>query len=215
MIKQQLIGQERRKLGHELHDRVIQSIFAAGLLIENLIEKEDKDKKLKNELANIKTSFNQTINEIRGFISYSSVEGFNIDEFRIKLVEFIEKYKKVSELNIILNFDLPEMTLGRLSSEKLEQIYYIIQEAICNSIKHSEGSEVIVDIKSNLMSLLVSVRDNGKGFRLKNRNNLGHDGLVSIRQRALSINSEFKLSSSNSGVLITLKVPWEGVNNEE
>ncbi|MPW24935.1 hypothetical protein GC105_03925 [Alkalibaculum sp. M08DMB] len=213
LSKQQLIWQERRNLGHELHDRVIQNIFAAGLAIENLIE--DKDDKELDKLINIKNLLNLVIDEIRGFISKSSIEKFNINEFKNKLIELIDKLENVSNLTIVLDYKVPEMTLGHISSERLVQIYYIIQEAVSNSIKHSQGSEVKIDIKSNLKSLIVSISDNGQGIYMKDIDVFKHYGLAAMKERAISINGDFNINSSSAGVLVILVVPWEGINYEE
>lgn len=143
------------------------------------------------------------------------MEKISVNEFENELIGLIDKLKRVSKLNIVLNYKVPEITLGHISLKKLVQIYYIIQEAVSNSIKHSEGSEVRIDIKSNLKSLNIKIVDNGKGIYLKNMNTFEHYGLISMEERSVSINGEFNIHSDSSGVVVTLIVPWEGINNEE
>lgn len=121
LTKHKLICQERTNLGHELHDSVIQNLFAVGLMVENLIE--DEDNKKSEELLNIKFILNEVINEIRGFISKSSIEEFNRNKFKSKLIELIDRLKIISKINIILNYKVPEITLGQLSSEKTVRNY--------------------------------------------------------------------------------------------
>lgn len=59
LTKQKLIWQERRKVGYELHDRVIQDLFASGLALESIIE--DKDGIEKESLICIKSTLNNVI----------------------------------------------------------------------------------------------------------------------------------------------------------
>ena len=66
----------------------------------------------------------------------------------------------ISDIEIKLNYKVSEATIGNLSSNTLIVIeYQIIQEAICNSIKHSRGSRICVKIQSTLEELVVIVKE--------------------------------------------------------
>ncbi|MEJ6951601.1 sensor histidine kinase [Natronospora cellulosivora (SeqCode)] len=214
LSKQQFIWQEKRKLGQVLHDKTIQSLFAVGLAIENLISINDENIVLVRDLESIKGNLNLVIQDIRGFIRESSLEEFNINSFKIKLYDLIDKLAKISKIDINLNYGIAEVILGSLESKVLEQIYYIIQEAVNNSIKHSKGSKIMIDLRSTLKSLNILIKDNGEGFKLDNLDQMEHYGLGSMRDRAKSIGAALDINSSEDGVEIFLKVPWEGSNEK-
>ena len=196
-----------------MHDRVIQDLFASGLALESIIE--DKDGTEKESLIYVKSTLNNVIGEIRGFISKSSLEKLEINDFKIKIAGLIEKMSNISDIEIKLNYKVSEATIGNLSSNTLEQIYYIIQEAICNSIKHSRGSRICVKIQSTLEELVVIVKDDGIGLNNNNIRKEGHCGILSMNERATSINGVLSIDGKRNGATVCLIVPWEDIKDDE
>lgn len=213
LTQQKILWQERRKVGYELHDRVIQDLFASGLALEGIIE--DKDGLEKESLICIKRTLNNVIGEIRGFINNTSLQMLTINDFKIKLVELVDKMNKLSDVKIKLSYKISEVTVGDLSSDALEQVYYIIQEAICNSIKHSKGSKIYVKLQSTLEGLIIIIKDDGIGLNNNNIREYGHCGILSMNERATSINGVLNIDGRKNGVTVCLIVPWEEVGNDK
>jgi signal transduction histidine kinase len=115
---------------------------------------------------------------------------------------------------IILDYQIPDITLRYLSSDKLTQIYYIIQEAISNSVKHSKSSAINITISYDVMSVVAEVKDNGEGFDIKLYRNKKKFGLSSMQERTASIGGMLNIDSSPNGTTVTLIVPWEEGFNE-
>ena len=98
---------------------------------------------------------------------------------------------------------------GRLSSEKSTQIYYIIQEAITNIIKHSQGTEGKINIEANEGFLQIEIIDNGIGIGTIDYEDNKHMGLRSMEARAKRIGGLLNIERLNNGTKIQLVVPWE------
>jgi signal transduction histidine kinase len=131
----------------------------------------------------------------------------------MQLDETIDNFKKISKANIRLDYEIPDITLRYVSSDKLTQIYYIIQESISNSVKHSNATEIKVKIGFDLKSIIVEIQDNGKGFNKTTARGDRKYGLTSMQERAASINGILNISGENKGTIIMLIVPWEeGIN---
>jgi signal transduction histidine kinase len=80
--------------------------------------------------------------------------------------------------------------------EKLEiASYRIAQELINNSLKHSGGTEISVQMVSEEDRLSISVQDNGIGIDLKATEHSSGKGLANIRSRVASFGGHFDLSS--------------------
>ena len=94
-------------------------------------------------------------------------------------------------------------------------VYYIIQEAICNSIKHSRGSRICVKIQSTLEELVVIVKDDGIGLNNNNIRKEGHCGILSMNERATSINGVLSIDGKRNGATVCLIVPWEDIKDDE
>lgn len=213
LMQERVASQERRRLGRDLHDGIIQDLFASGLQLESLLEENDIDI-LHKELKHIKDSLNNGIQRIREFIEKVSTKRMDLDQLKLQLNETISNFNKISKANILLSYEIPNITLRFVSSDKLTQVYYIIQEAISNSVKHSNASAINVKVSYDMRSIIVEIKDNGKGFDISNAISKGKYGLNSMQERTGSIGGVLNTISDMKGTVVTLAVPWEEGLNE-
>jgi len=133
---------------------------------------------------------------------------------RLGLVAAVESMvSTVSNSSLIeLSADLDQID-GRLSSEAETNVYRIVQEGLNNVIKHSEASEARVEIKANDGELIVSIHDNGKGFKKRRAAaagaNGGGFGLAGIAERAHLLGAVCEIDSE-PGRGSTLRVRLQG-----
>lgn len=208
LSKEKLLSQERRKLGHELHDGIIQNLFATGLQVENLYEMEVDPVKQQN-LQLIKENLNNTILQVRDFIKRVSTHNITLEDLNERISEMVASFQRVSGIPIELNYDACDMPLGYISNEKSTQFYYIVQEAVSNAIKHSNGTNIVVNVSTNLKFVIATVVDNGSGFDIKKMRDNNQYGLAAMNERAQSVNGELRLDSSSKGTRVTITIPWE------
>jgi signal transduction histidine kinase len=85
----------------------------------------------------------------------------------------------------------------------------IAQEALANSVKHSSGRNIEVVLDSQPQQLLLVIKDDGVGFDVEeHRSNLGHYGLIGMRERANQIGAELTLESRpGCGVTVSVSLP--------
>lgn len=76
-------------------------------------------------------------------------------------------------------------------------LFRIVQETLNNVIKHSEGNEVEVSIAFNEPTLVITVKDNGKGFVLmpKQGDLINHSGLANMKKRAAMVGASLHINS--------------------
>ena len=93
-------------------------------------------------------------------------------------------------------------------SETLEIGFYrIAQELINNIIKHSEATEVEIQLSKTKRFLLLVIEDNGKGFQLKHSKHKGM-GLSSIERRIEALGGVFEIDTSiGRGTTILIDIP--------
>jgi two-component system sensor histidine kinase DegS len=95
-----------------------------------------------------------------------------------------------------------------LEPETEIHIYRIIQEAVNNSIKHSEASLLQVCIQERGQELLISVEDNGKGFTPKQNETNAGNGINNILTRADFLKAKAAINSSpGKGTQILISLP--------
>ncbi len=215
LSKVQLISKERKKLGQELHDGIIQNLFATGLQVESLIDMET-DKEKQENLFYIKNNLNDTIAQVREFIKKIATQNINIEELKEKLIELITNFEKNSGIPIEFNYYVSELIQGFLSNEKVTQLYYIIQEAVSNAIKHSSATKITITINADIKDVVATITDNGTGFNQEETSINGHYGLISMKERATSVNGKLIINSNEKGAKISISIPWEDdVNGTE
>jgi signal transduction histidine kinase len=97
-------------------------------------------------------------------------------------------------------------TISELNNTLAMHAYYITQEAVLNAIKHGRASEVEVNLKQIDDGILLSVRDNGIGFRQTDCKP-GGMGIGIMRYRAKVIGATLELKSDlGKGTTITCKI---------
>lgn len=206
--KLRIASEERRKLGLEIHDGIIQQLYAIGLKIEYLSRyKEDKASAI-NILEEVKVNITATINKIREFISADALDEIELDRLKDSLEQLVRKYNETQSVEIVLKCKLSPYTVGDLLAEKTTQIYYIVQEAITNVIKHSQADHAEVLLEGTPDFIYITITDNGIGISqdIKLEQQFG---IRSMKERAQRVNGFFKIESLLKGTRIELKIPCE------
>ncbi|MCW3489057.1 sensor histidine kinase [Dethiobacter alkaliphilus] len=206
--KKKIAYEERRKLGMEIHDGIIQGLYAAGLKAEYLNRNKPEGKQ-GEILQDIKRDLNNTIDKTREFLAASSLEVIEVEDLIDSLQQLADRFKMSSSLNIDLQCRVPLLTLGQLSPEKTTQIYYIVQEALSNVIKHAQATSAEVVLEAKYDYLLVQVVDNGIGIENDRANDTGHMGLEAMEHRAKRAEGTLKVENTKKGTMVELQVPWE------
>ncbi|MFT9493527.1 sensor histidine kinase [Anaerosolibacter sp.] len=208
LTEQQAASMERRKLGREMHDVVLQDLFVSGLQLENMIEDENCTSR-KEDLISMKENLNNTISKIRGFLQATSSRKMEIEDLKYKLYELVHNFEKTYHMPIELDYEVPDITLGHLSPEKLTQIYYIVHEAINNAIKHGNATKITVTLNTTLKYVVAMVSDNGQGFDTNNMGKGSGYGLYAMRERAKTVKGVLEIESNEKGTVVCVSIPWE------
>jgi len=208
--KLKIASEERRKLGIELHDSIIQKLYSVGLKIEYLSKNKNGDR-TKDILEEIKKDLNDTIKKTREFISSNAIDELECEDLEYNLEQLVQKFNQNQSIKINLNCKICLYSIGHLSSEKSTQIYYIIQEALTNVIKHSEADYANVLLEGRHDFLYITVIDNGKGISPKNLNSQQKFGIQSMKERTKLAGGLFAIEKIKNGTQIRIQIPWEEI----
>jgi signal transduction histidine kinase len=201
--------EERERIGMDLHDGIIQSIYAVGLTLEytRLMAKEDPE----GVFARIEEAIgglNAIIRDIRAYILDLQPARFQMATLREGLEMLLREFKA----NTLVEADLriePEALEG-LGKETAAAVFHIVQEALANAGKHAKASHIWVSISADDGRVALHVIDNGRGFDLQREHTqLGH-GLQNMDERARQVGGDFEIASSpGEGTTITVRLPAE------
>lgn len=206
--KHKIASEERRKLGMEIHDSIIQSLYAAGLKVEYLLINKNTDQ-TSHVLNTVKADLNNTIDKTREFISSTAIETIELEDLNESLVQLVNEFNENQSIKINYKCDFSPFNKGYLSPEKSTEIYYIVQEALCNVIKHSKATYVDIFLQTKYDMINVSVIDNGIGISEADLCKENHIGISSMKERAERVGGNFNVKCLKRGTMVKVIIPWE------
>lgn len=196
------IEKERARIAHDLHDELGPLLSAVKMKI-NSFELTDDDDKIQVEKTNV--HLDDVLKRIRE-ISFGLMPNSLLRKGIIPaLKEFVDYLNTNTKIKFYFKYD-GEL---KLSEHNAVNIYRIIQEAVHNTIKHSQATELNIELKSVKDTVVLSMNDNGIGFdyAADSQENTGF-GLRSMLRRAEIMNGKMYIESELSkGTNYTFEIP--------
>ncbi len=200
------IVEERTRIGMDLHDGIIQSIFAVGLTLESTklslhTNPDDAD----NLLSHAIEGLNATIRDIRNFILDLRPHRFqgNLEQGLGRLVREFQANTMVA-----VSLSAQQEALTVLSASVARSLFLTTQEALANIARHAHAKQVLISIEQQDNCIVLRISDDGYGFDMASKNySIGH-GLANMRARAKDLDGRFKIvTAPGQGTTIKLEVP--------
>jgi signal transduction histidine kinase len=200
--------EERQKLARELHDSVSQILYGISLGVHTARTLLDRDPGLVAEpLDDVLSLAKAGLAEMRALIFELRPESLETEG----LVSALAKQAAAlhARHDIPIETDLcaePELPL-----KVKQELYRVAQEALHNTIKHAQASQVYIRLDQTAEAIFLEIRDNGAGFDTQ-ESFPGHLGLLSMRERLEKIGGELSIESSpGQGTHVHAQVPMSEV----
>lgn len=201
---------ERTRLAQELHDTLEQTLTGIALQL-------DTTSKL---FTSRPDGASQHLDIARGLVSQSQVDvRRSVWDLRSRALEQFDLPGALSTSGKQLingtNIHLEVSSNGHVRPlpETIEEnLLRIAQESLTNVIKHSEATAVSIELDYGPQSIVLEVKDNGRGFEPEKSAGPGdgHFGLLGISERAKRLGGELTVTSENGqGTTIRIQVPLE------
>ncbi|MBI2497608.1 MAG: sensor histidine kinase, partial [Opitutae bacterium] len=197
----------RARLARDLHDGVIQSIYAAGLGLESaLAQLAQEQPGVRVPLQQCRQSLNDIIREVRGFIMGLEPEQLTRQGFAEELAALTRTMQALWPVHINLNID--PMIARRLNAGQEVHALQIVRECISNALRHGEAREIHITLAGRDGSGALTVRDNGRGFDPAVQSPVKGHGLANLAIRAREMGgASLVQSESGHGTTVTLHFP--------
>ena len=208
-FNQQLLSQsfeEKIRLGRDLHDGLIQSLYAAGLTVETarrtLGTAPDKaDKQLEQALG----ANNGTIREVRQFIGGLTEDSLRRSGHKQSTPAPLADPRAGRVVSIDLRLD--EEAASALTLEQGREVIQIVREAVSNALRHGQATALTVRLLKSEQSVAILVQDNGHGFDTTTLRDGGH-GLRNMQARAATLGADIRVESHlGAGTRLVLTLP--------
>jgi signal transduction histidine kinase len=206
-VQQLAILEERQRFGMDLHDGVIQSIYAVGLMLEDIqrrIESEPDSAKI--GISNAIRSLNTAISDIRNYILDLRPQHFQGRD----IVQGVEELSRALRANTFMtvSVDVNNVNPTRFTPEQTVEILHIAQEALSNVQKHARASEVDILLNYNGKDLFLEILDNGISIAPKDLQRSRGNGLRNMQDRAAALKGDIQVTPRvEGGTAVRLVVP--------
>jgi len=198
--------EERERLSQDLHDNLLQSLYAVGMgleLTKQRIQRISRTnaKRLEQSVGQL----NHVIREVRSFISHVQ-SPFALDQsVADELRALARSFTATGAGDITVTVD--EEAGVRLSPEQRTHVLAIAKEALSNSIRHTKAEKRLVSLRRQGNKIRLEISDNGQGFSPARRRPQGM-GLENMRARAKKLRGRIAITSVlDQGTTVTLTIP--------
>jgi PAS domain S-box-containing protein len=201
--------EERERISQDLHDGILQSLFAVGLTLEasKSIMSPGNRKTAGPPLDQAIGQLNCVMREIRNFIAGLGSDLLKGKDLQSALQHMLDALTQNQATHVRLAVE--DRAAQAVSVEQSLHLLLVIQEAVSNCIRHGRAQEATVSLKMLKQGIRLSVRDNGRGFNPEAATGTGH-GLANMAVRARKIGGRFTVMSKvNEGTRIVLDLPKE------
>lgn len=199
---------DRSRIGRELHDSVLQALYAIGMSFAQSPELcRDAPSALLGSHGQAADQLNKLIQDIRSMIL--SVESDNIDPFSLvsELQGLAQACERVSGLRIRVAV-APEAE-EILTGEEARELVAITREVLNNSVRHAHATQIVIDLRRIGSRVRLRICDNGSGFEVGQGQTKGI-GFAQMEVRVRKIGGRLNIQSTvGRGTCITADVYLE------
>lgn len=189
---------EMLRISRELHDNIGSQLTFMISSLDNLtfVLKNHKEE---NKINTLRKFGRDTLTELRNTVWAIKQEEGDIYQLVLKINEMVQRLNSEIETTAIkLNNNIKNKL--KLSSAQMLNIFRISQEAIQNTIKHADSTEILIEFNECSNGFSLTIQDNGKGINTDN----AHDGsgIINMKYRCEEANGIFAINGDCNGTKI-------------
>jgi signal transduction histidine kinase len=215
--REQSLNAERERISRELHDGTIQSIYAAGLALDDARQSldalappdalSDADRaalaNANRQVAQVMSALNRTIQDIRSYI-YDLRAAAAEEDLARGLIDIATEFRLRTSLQI--DWVVEGRAAGALPADQRQHVYQIAREALSNVVRHAQATRVSMELRYDGQPGCFSLRisDNGTG-RIPSAFRQGR-GVRNMQERAALLGARLDIAGApGAGTTVTLK----------
>jgi two-component system, NarL family, sensor histidine kinase DevS len=196
--------EDRERIAKELHDGVIQTLFAVGMSLQAADTPLADPTALHDRLASAVADIDRAIRDLRNFIFGLEPGGLADRQLDQALRDLVDELRRGCDLAIRVDID-PES--ASLLTPHAPNVLQLVREAMSNAIRHADAQTISVELGGDGEALTLAIEDDGSGFDPEGTLGGGR-GLRNLRARAEAIGGRLDIESrSERGTTVRLRVP--------
>lgn len=212
MEESQVLITERERIGRELHDGTLQTIYAAGLLLKTSAKELARDDCPDKGVGRVQQAIgllDEAVADIRRYIGTLRAQP-STRSLAAGLRELAEANHLRSLIEVEVELDLPQAQ--PLSPAQVGHLLAIINEALSNVVRHAQASRVWISASMAAERLVLSIKDNGQGLP---PDYITGYGLRNMRDRARLLGGKMSIETQpERGTTVRVEVPWSEMDEK-
>jgi signal transduction histidine kinase len=189
--RQLTIVAERERIAHDLHDHVIQRLFAAGMDLQGTVARV-RSPEISDRLNRTLDDLQTIIEEIRTTIFQLKSPLGTDGDFRNRIQRVVADLTENRDITTTVRMHGP---MAAVEGELAEHAEAVTAEAVSNAVRHSGASRLNVEVRVDDM-LTVDITDNGRGIPVDNPR---RSGLANMSYRAVQVGGSCEISRPSDG----------------
>jgi signal transduction histidine kinase len=199
---------ERDRIGRDLHDGIIQDLYAVSLSLEDVESMiADHPDEAVARVDRAIDSIHVAIRDIRSFILGLRPHLLQRGDLVGGLSALADEVRLTTLIDVEMTVD-GEETLEGLDLTIRTELLHIAREAISNVVRHSHATAATIAFVVEDASVRLEIADNGRGFVNLGAQDDGHQGLANMRDRAGALGGRLDIEGGpGDGTRIIVSVP--------
>jgi signal transduction histidine kinase len=201
------IIQERDRIGRDLHDGIIQSLYAVSLSLEDVPEMMvSSPAEAEGRVDAAIDSLQASIRELRNFIYGLRPETFDGADVPAGIAALGEQFRYNTLIDIDVDVD-PTATRD-VSPEHGAELLQLVRESLSNTARHAKARHLVVSLRREAEGSTLVIADDGVGFDALGPVAAGHQGLANMNARAQAVGATLRVESAKGeGTRIIVVLP--------
>lgn len=177
---------ERERIARDLHDLVIQRLFASGISLHSIESEPSLSIEVQGKIQSVLDNLDSTVQQIRTTI-FALLDEHPIADLRTLIMSEVASLSATAGFQISYSFLGPIDTV--IGEDLSSQVIPVIRELITNAIRHADANAIDLIVLANQTYCEIRVVDDGKGYIPGERKS----GLLNLERRALARGGEFEI----------------------
>jgi signal transduction histidine kinase len=203
-----MLERERARISQDMHDDIGAGLTKIAMLSESPLQRTQPDEEVSTKMSKIASSSREMIARLNVIVWALNPRNDNLDSLFAYLKRYFGDYLENCGVRFFSVFpdDIPG---GNISPDARRNIFYLVQEAVHNALKHGQCGLIELMIRINNQVMEITLHDDGKGFDVNGNASAGN-GLINMRKRAEDLGGSIRIdSSAGNGTTVSLSLKMQ------
>ncbi len=193
---------DRGRIARDLHDHVIQQLFATGLELQNIAGTAQGD--VADRISTAVTNLDGSISQIRTVIfALSRSTGEGHPAIRHAVIDLANEFTHSLARTPTVSFSGPVDLM--ITEQLADDVLAVTREGLANVVKHAHAKHTSIALAVSGGQAMLTITDDGRGMN----NSTRRSGVMNLEHRALARGGSFTLHSDHDGTRLSWTVPIE------